>query len=146
MVELAAIAVNFPQHRTVCEFRRRRAGRAARPDGMNAAGGLRLRDGQAERRATRTSRSGPRRTSSGEIDSSDYKTYIFGLLFPETAVRSAGQGTTDSGSEGVTFLCTSCRDFDDLLDHPRCGLPLHHQPALVHAVFGDYVPKLFEVQ
>ena len=39
--------------------------RAARPDGMNAAGGLRLRDGQAERRATRTSRSGPRRTSSG---------------------------------------------------------------------------------
>ena len=29
---------------------------------MNAAGGLRLRDGQAERRATRTSRSGPRRT------------------------------------------------------------------------------------
>ena len=82
----------------------------------------------------------------GAIDSSDYKTYIFGLLFPETAVRSAGQGTTDSGSEGVTFLCTSCRDFDDLLDHPRCGLPLHHQPALVHAVFGDYVPKLFEVQ
>ena len=28
MVELAAIAVNFPQHRTVCEFRRRRAGLA----------------------------------------------------------------------------------------------------------------------
>ncbi len=49
-------------------------------------------------------------------------------------------------SEGVAFPCTSDRYLDDLIDHSRRRLPLHHQPPLVHAVLCDYVPELFEVQ